>query len=359
VPERVTPREAILRMQPYAWEPPSARIAEQAGVPEDQVVRFDTNTFPWPGVPLDALSPVPINEYPDTSYTSLTEALAAYTGAQPEQITVGAGADEILDLLAKAYIGLGDRVVQSWPSYAMFRIVSEIAGGSVEDVPATGPSFGLDRRAFIAAARRARFIWLCNPNNPTGELLPVEFVEEIASSTEGIVGVDEAYFEISGVTANQLIDLHPNLVIVRTLSKAFGLAGARVGYAIAGHEISATLRRVRPPGSISTISELLAVRALTDVDAMRQRVKQLIDSRASLRSALQEIGLTVNDSAGNFLLVHPPAGAAAQGLLLQGLVVRTFPATSILAGAMRITVRKPEENAHLIRGLATHLRVRA
>jgi histidinol-phosphate aminotransferase len=241
----------------------------------------------------------------------------------------------------------------------MFRIVSEIAGGSVHDVAATGSSLNLDRQALLEAARRARFTWLCNPNNPTGEQLPVEFIDEVASITQGIVAVDEAYFEISGITANQLIDSHPNLVIIRTLSKAFGLAGARVGYAIAGPEISATLRRVRPPGSISIASEFLGVRALTDVDRIRQRVNQLIDSRESLRSALEEMGLAVNDSAGNFLLVHAPAGAAAQALLLKGLVVRTFPPTSILAGAMRITVRKPEENARLIQSLASHLKVRA
>src|SRR5256885_10390280 len=98
------PRAAISRMQPYEWEPPSARIARQAGVPEDQVVRFDTNTFPWPGARLDRLPPEPLNEYPDTSYAALTEAIAQYADVPTDRITVGAGADEILDLIAKAYI---------------------------------------------------------------------------------------------------------------------------------------------------------------------------------------------------------------------------------------------------------------
>src|SRR5438445_6011605 len=110
------PRSAISRMQPYEWEPPSASIARQAGVPEDQVVRFDTNTFPWPGARLDALPPEPLNEYPDTSYATLTEAIAQYTDVPTDRITVGAGADEILDLIAKSDIDDSSRVAVS-PSH--------------------------------------------------------------------------------------------------------------------------------------------------------------------------------------------------------------------------------------------------
>src|ERR1700694_5145550 len=164
-----SPRQAILNMQPYAWEPPSAAIARQAGVPEDQVVRFDTNTFPWPGARVDRLPSLVLNEYSDSAYGALVDQLAAYTGVPASRITVGAGADEILDLLAKVYVGPGDRVIQSTPTYPMFRIVSEIQGGRVEDVPTH--NLGLDRDAFLRAAGSTRLTWICNPNNPTGELL--------------------------------------------------------------------------------------------------------------------------------------------------------------------------------------------
>src|SRR6202140_5125116 len=113
------PRPAIGRMHPYEWEPPSASIARQAGVPEDQVVRFDTNTFPWPGARLDALPPAPLNEYPDTSYAALTESISQYTDVPADRITVGAGADEILDLIAKAYIDATARAGISHPPYPM------------------------------------------------------------------------------------------------------------------------------------------------------------------------------------------------------------------------------------------------
>ena len=342
-------REAIRRMQPYAWEPPSARVALEAGVPEEQVVRFDTNTFPWPGADLDQLAPLDVNEYPDTSYSELTAAITDYTGIPADRITVGAGADEILDLLAKAYIGPDAPTVQSRPTYAMFRIVSEIAGGRVIDVPAR--DLALDREGFLKQATSTRFIWICNPNNPTGELLPADFIEKtLRAATTAVVAVDEAYFEVSGVTVAALIDRYPNLVVVRTLSKAFGLAGMRVGYALAGDAITAALRRVRPPGSISVISEALAVRSLHDLEGMRERVNQVVAARGNLAAELVELGLNPLPSAANFLLVRtgPELGPA---LLRQGLVVRTFPRNSPLAEYIRITVRKPEENSRLVQAL--------
>ena len=335
-------------MHPYEWEPPSASIARQASVPEDQVVRFDTNTFPWPGARLDQLPPEPLNEYPDTSYATLTEAIAQYADVPTDRITVGAGADEILDLIAKAYIEAPARVVLSPPTYPMFRILTEMAGGSVDEVMAI--DLRLDRAAFVARARHARLTWLCNPNNPTGELLPADFVEEVASATDGLLVVDEAYFETSGVTTLPLIDRMPNVVVVRSLSKGFGLAGVRVGYALAGAAISDALRRVRPPGSISVVSAALGAQALTDVNGMRQRVRQVKDERARLRRELQALGLEVRDSAANFLLVQT-GRSAAPALLKKGLVVRTFPATSLLADCIRVTVRLPAENDRLIAAL--------
>jgi histidinol-phosphate aminotransferase len=342
------PRAAISRMHPYEWEPPSASIARQAGVPEDQVVRFDTNTFPWPGARLDALKPEALNEYPDTSYAALTEAISQYADVPTDRITVGAGADEILDLIAKAYIDASTGVVLSHPTYPMFRILSEMAGGSIDEVRAI--DLQLDRGTFLEHARRARLTWLCNPNNPTGELLPLDYVEEVAVATGGVLVVDEAYFETSGVTALPLIDRLPNVVIVRTLSKGFGLAGVRVGYALAGAAISDALRRVRPPGSISVVSAALGVQALSDDTGMRARVQQVKTERDRLRRGLQGLDLEVRDSAANFLLVQT-GRSAAPALLKKGLVVRTFPATSLLAEYIRVTVRRPEENDRLVAAL--------
>jgi histidinol-phosphate aminotransferase len=166
-----------------------------------------------------------------------------------------------------------------------------------------------------------------------------------------VVAVDEAYVEFSGVTAATLLARFPNLVVVRTLSKAFGLAGVRVGYALAGPPISAALRRVRPPGSISVVAEALGVQALRDLDGMRERVSRIVDSRETLYGKLTRLGFDVHPSAANFLLVRAGEGAAAW-LLRRGLVVRTFPSGSPLAEFIRITVRTAEENARLVDALS-------
>src|SRR5437773_6791027 len=343
-------RPAITRMQPYEWEPPSAAIAQQAGVPEDQVVRFDTNTFPWPGASLGRLSQEPLNEYPDTSYRALTDAIARYTGVSADRITVGAGAEEMLDLIAKAYIDDSARAVISRPTYPMFTVLTEMAGGSIDAVPAV--DLRLDRQAFLDRARGARVTWLSNPNNPTGELLPFDYVEALAGVTAGILVLDEAYYEMSGITGLPLIDRMPNVVVVRTLSKAFGLAGARVGYALAGPAISAALRQVRPPGSISVVSASLAVQSLDDLTGMQDRVERIKTERRRLQQELAGLSLEVRESSANFLLVR--AGRQLAPLLLHsGLVVRTFPAGSLLADFIRLTVRRPEENARLIDALKT------
>jgi histidinol-phosphate aminotransferase len=336
-------------MHPYEWEPPSASIAKAAGVPQDQVVRFDTNTFPWPGATLNRLPAEPLNEYPDTSYEALTEAIAQYTDMPGQRITVGAGADEVLDLIAKAYIDSTGSVVLSRPTYPMFRILTEMAGGAVDEVSAI--DLRLNRPAFLERARHARLTWVCNPNNPTGELLPLDFIEELAAGAGGVIAVDEAYFEVSGITALPLTERWPNLVIVRTLSKAFGLAGVRVGYALAGPAISAALRLVRPPGSISVVSAALGVQALSDPGGMRRRVQMITEERTRLQRELAARGFEVRDSAANFVLVRTGRSVAPR-LLAAGLVVRTFPASSPLTEYIRITVRKPEENARLVAALS-------
>ena len=346
---RPSPRSALEGAKPYEWEAPSRDIARAAGIAEVEVVRFDTNTSPWAGVPAGPDTAPPVNEYPDTSYAELTAALAAYAGVDPAAITVGAGADEVLDLVAKAFVGPGDGVVMSVPSYAMFRVVTEMAGGDVVGVPARS-DLTTDREAMLRASRAARVTWICNPNNPTGEVLEPEFIVELASGTTGVVVVDEAYFEFSGVTLAPLAGSLPNLAVVRTMSKAFGLAGARVGCAISSPAVNDALRLVRPPGSVSSLSAALAARALADVPSMSSRVAALSAERERLRAGLESLGLEARGSAANFVLAR--AAKAAPALLARGLAVRTFPAGSRLEEWVRITVRTPEQDSRLLDALS-------
>ena len=338
------PRKSVREMSPYQWEASTPQVAARSGLLPHEVVRFDTNTCPWELVPVDGLSPEALNEYPDSTYPELTSALAHYVEVPGASITVGAGADELLALIAETYIGPLDPVVVPDPSYAMFRVLSGVRGARLITVPAG------DAAQLLHAASQARLVWICNPNNPTGELLPEQVVAEAARVCPGVVVVDEAYFEFSGATAVTMVQRLPNLVVVRTLSKAFGLAAARVGYAVSGARIAADLARVRPPASVSSLSATLAVQALELAPEMRRRVAQLHRWKSDLSRAITQVGFQVRPSATNFLLVNCPQGLGA-ALERTGVVVRSFPEDSPLTDRMRVTVRSPADNARLLDGL--------
>ena len=343
--EAPLPRSSVRAMHPYQWEMSSAEVARQAGISPDQVIRFDTNSSPWAGADLTALGPLALNEYPDPTYAELTSAIARYAGVSAAAVTVGAGADEVLDLLAKAFVGPSDPVLLSDPTYSMYRTISELAGGLVIEVAAQ--DWQLNRRSMQEAASQARVTWLSNPNNPTGELLPLDFIAELADATAGLVVVDEAYYEFAGLTAAPLIADLPNLVVVRTLSKGFGLAGARVGYALSGPDVSAALALVRPPGSIGSVAAALGTRTLADVAVMRARVAQIGKLRERLAVDLEQLGFPVRTTPTNFILVAGAPGLA-KGLANKGMVVRSFDEGSAMSGWVRVTVRAAEENSRLV-----------
>jgi histidinol-phosphate aminotransferase len=332
-------------MHPYQWEASSAEIAARAGLTPGEVVRFDTNSCPWAGATLMDLPSQELQEYPDSAYPSLLSAIGDYTGLPASAITVGAGADELLGLVAAAFVAPLDPVVIPQPSYAMFTVVTEAAGGEVVTVPADSPDH------LLQAARRARLTFVCNPNNPTGGLIPAGRIEELAAASPGVVVVDEAYYEFSGVTCAGLVMQLPNLVVVRTLSKAFGLAGARVGYALSGPALAATLARLRPPASVSATSAALATCALGAAGEMRARVALLRRWGEELERGIGELGFGVRSSAANFLLATCPQGLP-EFLATRGLVVRAFSTGHPLHGWMRVTIRSEAENARLLDALA-------
>jgi histidinol-phosphate aminotransferase len=310
----------------YAWSASSADVAARHGLRPEQVLRFDQNTPPVPAVPQAPLAEsfARLQEYPDGTYAELRAAAAAYCGVAPAQVVPGAGADELILLCARTFLGPGRAAAVEEPTYALFRIASELAGAEVG-----------------AESDGAALIWVCNPNNPTGELRPVEEVEALARAhPDAAVVVDEAYAEYAGVTCVPLVDELPNLVVLRTLSKAFGLASLRVGYAVAGADTAAELERRRPPASVSGPASRLAAAALR---APRLDVEATVAERERVRSALVAAGHDCPDGHGNFVFVRDPS----LGPLLEarGLVVRET------GGGVRITLRRPRENDLLLAAL--------
>jgi len=353
----------------YAWEATNEQVAERYGVPIDSIVRFDLNTSPTPPALVDRLLAAgqfdaPLSEYPPSDYRRLTEAAAARYGVATDELLVGAGADEILDLVAKAFLVEGSRAVLPAPTYAMYRVLTEQRGAEVITVLRRPPSEGwaLDVEAVRAAARGSSVVWLCSPNNPTGLAEPDGTIEALlaglASDAEAddteppIVVLDEAYAEFVGTTLLALRDAYPRLIVVRTASKAYALAGLRVGFAIAPAEVIARMNPYRPPGSVSTVSVTIVTEALLDPAVLATNLARVETERGRLADGLTAAGWSVGPSVTNFLLVDfgSPERAAdtAEGLLARGIVPRTFGMGHVLASYLRLTVRDRHENDRLI-----------
>ncbi len=366
-----TPVTTNLPTQPatYSWEATDEEIAARYGVPIPSILRFDLNTSPAPpeiaGRILAAgRFDAPLSEYPPADYRRLVTTAARVYDVGADELLVGAGADEILDLIGKVFVPAGGAAVIPTPTYAMYRVVTEQRGAVAVLVPRLGPGAGwaLDEAAVRTAAANADVVWLCSPNNPTALSEPdgviARLLERIADDAAtarrppAIVVLDEAYAEFVNRSLAGLRLDHPNLVIVRTASKAYGLAGLRVGFAIARPETIARIAPYRPPGSVSTVSVTVVTEALAHPEEMRANVARVDAERDRLADALRAAGWSVGASVTNFLLVDlgtaERAETVATGLLRRGLVPRTFPAGHPLAHALRLTIRDRPGNDRLI-----------
>jgi histidinol-phosphate aminotransferase len=306
---------------PYGWALSTSEIAQRAGIAPEQVLRFDGNTQPdpppWARPETVASALERIQSYRHGGFPELLAAIAAYNGLEPENVVLGAGADDLLMLCARAYAGAGDRVaIANEPSYPLYRVAAWVTGADVgDDDPA--------------------LTFVCRPHNPSGAMVDLPAARPLV--------VDEAYFEYGGETALHLLGSN-DVVVVRTFSKAFGLASARVGYALADVEVAGELNARQEPAPVSTISAALALAAL---QAGKPDVSTTIAERERLATGLGSIGLEPLPSYTNFVLVpHDRAQELYDALLAQGLAVRPSP------GAIRITVHRPEADDRLLEALA-------
>jgi histidinol-phosphate/aromatic aminotransferase/cobyric acid decarboxylase-like protein/imidazoleglycerol phosphate dehydratase HisB len=308
----------------YTWAMPTDEVALLAGIDQSQVVRYDQNTPPLPlpstrpGAIAGALAS--ISGYPAGGYKTLRRAIAEYNGIEPDQIVLGVGADDLILLCARCFAGQGDTIaVPEGRTYPLYRTAALLAGAEIGD----------DNPVLT---------FTCRPNSPTGEM------RELPAGRPLVV--DEAYYEYCGETVVPLID--DDLIVLRTFSKAFGLAGARIGYALASREVAAELNARQAPAPVSTVSAALAVAAL----ASPPDVTPLLEERERLASALHAIGLEPLPSQANFIFVPLENGrVVADALLRQGLVVRAYD------DGIRITIRDQVDDDLLVEALAMRLDV--
>lgn len=351
----------------YDWEPTTDFLAAKYGLPREAIVRYDVNTSPLPPDLRDVLAGafVPVlSEYPPSDYGALVAAAAAAYGVTPDELLPTAGADEALDLTARAFLREGSVAIAAVPTYAMYRIVTEQRGATFRGIPRLAPEagFGLDIPAMAEAARSADLVWLCEPNNPTGLAEPAQRIEDLlerlardaaaANRVAPVVVVDEAYVEFTGRSLLRLRDRYPRLVVIRTLSKAHALAGARVGFAVARPETIAPITSFRAPASVSTVSAALATASLRRPELWRENVARIAAQRSRLKGDLAQIGWLPYPSEVNFILFRfsspASAEAASEILLRKGLVPRTFGPGHPLNDCLRLTVRSAAENDRLI-----------
>lgn len=339
----------------YHGVDPSEELARKAGIKPEDVIRLNANENPYG--PLDkvsaALSGLPLHLYPDPNQRKLRAALGEYTGQPVERIMAGAGGDEIIDLLMRLFIAPGQKVLDCEPTFGMYSFSARLAEAEIVSVPRNS-TWDIDIPAMLEAIDdSARIVFLASPNNPTGNLLTERDARALLK-TGVIVCVDETYYEFSGSTLCPLLDEYENLVILRSFSKWAGIAGLRVGYAIASSELIGHLMDIKQPYNINIAGEAAVLAALEHRGELLERAATLIEQRKRLEAVVDEFpGISYYPSEANFLLCRferRTAEEAYVGLAQRGIFVRRFPQT-VLDSSLRISTGTPEQTDLLIDAL--------
>ena len=333
-PERAL-RRALRGMQSYTPITPPEEIAARYGIAPADIVKLDGNENPYgpsPRARAALAADYGAHRYPDPEQRRLREALAARHGIDPDCIVAGAGSDEIIDLLFRAYVDPADRVVIAAPTFGMYAFDAGLHGAEVVDVPLRD-DWSLDADALVAAAgavrtAKAAFVFVPSPNNPTGGLLPPALAERLLD-TGALLVVDEAYVEFAH--ADSLVAraaAGEPLVVLRTFSKWAGLAGLRVGYGVMPRVMALGLMQVKQPYGVSVAAEVAALASLQDVEVLDERAHIVAAERDRMAEALRGLGwLEPAPSEANFILVRLLRGdslTVREALRARGIFVRTF-----------------------------------
>jgi len=296
------------------------------------------------------------NRYPDPHQGKVKEALAKIKGLAPEHIFLGNGSDECIDLLYRAFCVPGrDNVIINPPTYGMYEVSAHINDVEVRRAQLTD-DFQLDLTHLEGLVdERTKMIWICSPNNPTANSMSRQDIEIILNNFSGLVVIDEAYINFSRHRSFiQELTEYPNLVVLQTLSKAWGLAGLRLGMAFASEAIIQVYNKVKPPYNISQATQDLVLAALAEVEQVNGMIRALVTMREKLAADLQSLSFvqTVYPSDANFLLVRTTdARGLYDHLLREGIVVRDRSKVELCSGCLRITVGTEEENGGLMQAL--------
>jgi histidinol-phosphate aminotransferase len=287
-----------------------------------------------------------VNRYPDNGYVELRDHLAKHVGFPPEQVSVGCGSVSLCQQLIQITSTIGDEVVYGWRSFEIYPLQVRVAGATPVQVPLTDHTYDLDAMA-AAITDRTRLVFVCNPNNPTSTVVEPEaltrFVEAVPPDI--LIAIDEAYVEYirDGMLPDSfgLVRRYPNVIVLRTFSKAYGLAGLRVGYAVGDPDIVTALGKAYVPFSVTSISQAAAIASLAAADELLARTDAVVAERIRVSAALRDAGYTLPPSQANFVWLPLPEQTAdfVASAADAGIIVRPYGDDGV-----RVTVAAPHEN---------------
>ena len=316
---------------------------------EAQKVFLDANENPYKSI---------ANRYPDPLQCKLKRTLAKIKGVEANQILLGNGSDEVLDLVFRAFCEPGqDEVILLPPTYGMYAVLAQLNNVKVNTVP-LNESFQLDLEGIMKHVNgNTKVIFVCSPNNPTGNSIPLEQIQNLLNQFSGLVVVDEAYVDFSTKgSAVRFLDDYPHLMICQTFSKAYGLAGIRLGMGIADSKIIDYFNKIKPPYNVNVLTQKTAFNSLNDQHTTKEHVKELLAERQKLEKELLNIDFVnkIYPSDANFLLIQVDnASKRYDQLLSLDIVVRNRSSLSGCENTLRITVGTPQENIRLINACKT------
>lgn len=355
----------VRALHPYQPGKPVAELEREYGI--SNAIKLASNENPFGPSPLAVQAAAAVlaevSRYPEGSGYLLANALAERHAVSPEQVTLGNGSNDVLDLLARVFLTPEHECIYSQYAFAVYPIVVQAVGARSRVAPAhdgsAGPAYGHDLDAMQAlVGPDTRLVFIANPNNPTGTWLESNTLESFISGLPEhvVVVVDEAYFEYAEGNAcpdtSRWLSRFPNLVVTRTFSKAYGLAGLRVGYALSNPEIAGLLNRVRQPFNVNMAAQAAALAALDDEEYIRSCVARNHEGKVQLEAGFEKLGLSFIKSAGNFIAVDTNRTGVDvyEALLREGVIVRPV-ANYGLPGHLRITVGSEHENSRCLQAL--------
>jgi histidinol-phosphate aminotransferase len=354
----------IKAIAPYVGGKPISELAREMGIAEDSIIKLASNENPLGTSPLAlaaiARGAAELSRYPDGNGFDLKAALALRYGVDPAQIVLGNGSNDVLELVALSFLSPGVKAVYSQHAFIVYPLTTQARGAKGIEVPAR--DFGHDLAAMRAAIDAdTRVVFVANPNNPTGTLhTPAAIKAFVESVPAGVIVVlDEAYNEYlpesaQANSADWIAD-HPNLVVTRTFSKAYGLAGLRVGYGLTSPSVADLMNRVRMPFNVNAVAQMAATAALQDTEFVQRSCALNRDGMLQLTAGFRKLGRNFIPSSGNFVSLHAGDAAAVNlKLLRQGVIVRPI-ANYGMPEHLRITVGLPEENERLLAVLRSAL----